>query len=366
MSVVIRVMFVIGTRPEAIRCARMLRLMEQDPQFDLTILNTGQHYDANMMGDFLRELDVPPPRIDLKVGSTTNPAIQVAAIIEGTSRELDLATYDVVCVFGDTNSTLGAAVAAAKTRTPLVHIEAGGRSYDMNMPEEINRRMTDHISGLLLCMCKAPATFLKQKNVLGKIEIVGDPQHDVYMTSVPKQPMAKRNEGLVTIHREENADDPQRIEEIFSALREVARQRNIEWVFPVHPRTKKNLPKDTTGIRLVEPLSYEPLLEQMFASQVCVTDSGGLVKEAMWARVPCITARDRCEWIETVTQGANVLAPAGSDMTAIILKQMNAAESIDFSNPYGDGDNSQRTVDAVREWVLSGQSHQWREQKLVY
>lgn len=365
MFVVIRAMFVIGTRPEAIRCARMLRLMEEDPEFDLTILNTGQHYDANMMSDFLRELQVPMPGIDLKVGSG-DPALQVAAILEGVSRELELGTFDVVCVFGDTNSTLGAALAAAKTRTPLVHIEAGGRSYDMDMPEEINRRMTDHISGLLLAVCETPASFLRKENVLGKIEIVGDPQHDVYMASIPNVDVQKRQEGLVTIHREENADNPQRMEEIFEALRAVASERAIEWVFPVHPRTKANLPKDTTGIRLVEPLAYEPLLEQMFASQVCVTDSGGLVKEAMWARVPCITARDRSEWVETVSQGANVLAPAGSDMKSIIMNQMDASDSIDFSNPYGDGDNSKRTVDAIRKWMSSGESKNWREEKLVY
>jgi UDP-GlcNAc3NAcA epimerase len=358
-------MFVIGTRPEAIRCARMLRLMEDDSQFDLAILNTGQHYDANMMSDFLRELDVPLPRIDLKVGSAS-PALQVATIIEGVSRELELGSYDVVAVFGDTNSTLGAAIAAAKTRTPLVHIEAGGRSYDMDMPEEINRRITDHISGLLLAVCETPAAFLRKEDVMGRIQVVGDPQHDVYVASMPKQEVVKRQEGLVTIHREENADNPQRMEEIFAALREVAQERNLEWVFPVHPRTRQNLPKDTTGIRLVEPLAYEPLLEQMFASQVCVTDSGGLVKEAMWARVPCITARDRSEWIETVAQRANVLAPSGSDMKQIILEQMDASDTIDFSNPYGDGDNSKRTVEAIREWMLSGDSTKWREEKLVY
>jgi UDP-N-acetylglucosamine 2-epimerase len=295
-----------------------------------------------------------------------NPALQVAMIIEGVSRELELGTYDVVAVFGDTNSTLGAAIAAAKTHTPLVHIEAGGRSYDMDMPEEINRRITDHISGLLLAVCETPANFLRKEGVMGRIQVVGDPQHDVYVASAPKQKVAKRPEGLVTIHREENADNPRRMEEIFAALREVARERNLEWVFPVHPRTRHNLPKDTTGIRLIEPLAYEPLLEQMFASQVCVTDSGGLVKEAMWARVPCITARDRSEWIETVAQGANVLAPAGSDMKRIILTQMDASDSIDFSNPYGDGDNSKRTVDAIRDWMLSGESTSWREEKLVY
>jgi UDP-N-acetylglucosamine 2-epimerase len=341
------VLYVLGTRPEVIRSARTLQILAAADDVDLLLVNTGQHYDERMMGALLEELDVPPISFDLRVGSD-EPAAQTARIVTETARVISDTTPDTVCVFGDTNSTLGAAVAAAKAGVGVVHVEAGCRSFDPRMPEELNRRAVDHISSLLLAVSELAAHNLDREHVMGDVRIVGDPQYDIFLAHAATLDRASRDDrGLITLHRQENADDPARLARILDGI--ASGGRGIDWIFPVHPRTARALSRPPQGIELVEPLLYAELLATLATSRVCVTDSGGLQKEAFWARVPCVTVRETTEWMETVAQGANELA-APSEVAGAIERARAKHLADDYDNPYGDGRASERIADLLRTW----------------
>jgi UDP-GlcNAc3NAcA epimerase len=344
--------YVLGTRPEVIRSARVLRLLADDRDTETTVIVTGQHYDDNMLGVFLRELEIPYVSSDLGIGSA-RPGEQTAAVLQGVSLLLHERQLDCLCVFGDTNSTLGAGLAAVKADVPLVHIEAGCRSFDMAMPEEVNRRAVDHISGLLLAVSHLAAENLRREHVPGRVEVVGDPQFDVFSRQpLPVVNREDRHLGLITLHRPENADDPSRLGAI---LREIAEapggSTEVEWIFPVHPRTANSLRDTPSNIRLCEPLSYRDLLDALFASRVCVTDSGGLQKEAFWARVPCVTVRRTSEWMETVWAGANVLAQPDADLSDAVAAAASTELPDEYENPYGGGEASEQIVSVLKAWL---------------
>lgn len=348
----IKLGYVLGTRPEVIRSARILELLDADPEIDATVVNTGQHYDDNMLGAFLRELEIPYVSADLQVGAS-DPATQTAAVIAGVACLLEERPIDAVCVFGDTNSTLGAAIAASKRSVRVAHIEAGCRSYDMAMPEEINRRAVDHISDLLLPVSDLAAENLRREHAPGRIEVVGDPQLDVFSRRLlPKVDPMERTKGLITLHRPENADDPERMSRIIQQIASAPVSGTIDWVFPVHPRTAASLRDVPPEIQLSEPLGYQDLLNLLFASRVCVTDSGGLQKEAFWARVPCVTVRRTSEWMETVWAGANELAQPDENLSSAIAAASGRVLPPEYDNPYGLGDASERIVRALKEWLV--------------
>lgn len=344
----LNVAYAIGTRPEVIRSARVLRLMVEHPSIDVTIVNTGQHYDDNMLGGFLRELDVPKPNVNLGVGSG-DAVLQTATVMERFGRVLVEHRPDCVCVFGDTNSTLAAGLAAVKAELPLVHVEAGCRSFDMRMPEEVNRRAIDHVSSLLLPVSQLGAENLRREAVAGSVEIVGDPQFDVFSRQPQRVGNSERTRGLITIHRPENADDPQRIRLILDDI--AAADAEVDWVFPIHPRTRRSIGAVPSEIELCDPLLYAQLLETLFEARICVTDSGGLQKEAFWARVPCVTVRSTTEWMETVQAGANVLAQPGQNLIAAVTSSLALTLTEGYENPYGDGHGSEQIVDAIVRWA---------------
>jgi UDP-N-acetylglucosamine 2-epimerase len=346
-----RIGYVLGTRPEVIRSARLLRLLAADRTLETTVINTGQHYDDNMLGAFLREFDVPYISADLGVGSQ-DPAGQTAAVICGVRSIVAERDLDCVCVFGDTNSTVGAALAASKSGVRLVHIEAGCRSFDMAMPEEVNRRIVDHISDLLLPVSDVAATNLRDERVPGEIQVVGDPQYDIFSRQdLPQVDPAERRYGLITLHRQENADDPDRLAAILEEIASAPGADGVEWVFPVHPRTAASLKSAPASIELTEPLPYKRLLEILFASRVCVTDSGGLQKEAFWARVPCVTVRRSTEWMETIWAGANELVQPGGGLRDAVAKAIDLELPDEYPNPYGDGEASEQIVEVLRAWL---------------
>ncbi len=329
-----------------IRSARILQLLDRDPDVELALVNTGQHYDKRMMSGFLHELSVPPIDHDLGVGSG-DPVTQTAQIIEAIGRVLDAVEPTSVCVFGDTNSTLGAAIAAAKAAVPLVHIEAGCRSFDREMPEELNRRIVDQISQLLLAVSELAAHNLEREHVMGEVQIVGDPQFDIFLEQTEPLRRGRLGRGLITLHRQENADDPRRLACILAGIAEGGGA--LRWTFPVHPRTARALPAVPESIETVEPLLYRELLETLFASDVCVTDSGGLQKEAFWARVPCVTVRRTTEWMETVAQGANELADPETVAQAVRHARGKHLPR-EYENPYGDGRAAEQIAQILREW----------------
>jgi UDP-N-acetylglucosamine 2-epimerase len=239
-----------------------------------------------------------------------------------------------------------------------VHIEAGCRSYDMRMPEEINRRATDHISDLLLAVSAHAAETLAGERVVGRVMQVGDPQFDVFNErKTPFVARAERRGGLLTLHRQENADDPERLRSLLHEI--AAADPELEWVFPVHPRTRKNLHDVPETIMATEPLLYGELLETLVRARVCVTDSGGLQKEAFWARVPCVTVRETTEWVETVAQGANELAQPGGVRGAVeraLAKELTEL----YENPYGDGNASAQIAEALRAWLSDSEAERRR------
>jgi UDP-N-acetylglucosamine 2-epimerase len=341
------VLYVLGTRPEAIRSARILQVLAADDQVDLTIVNTGQHYDERMLSGFLKELDVPPVDVDLGVGSG-DPVSQTARVIESLGSTLRTVQPDTVVVFGDTNSTLGSAIAAVKADIPLVHVEAGCRSFDRRMPEEVNRRAIDHVSDLLLAVSEHAAENLAREHVPGEVRVVGDPLYDIFISQNGGRVASKGStRGLITLHRQENADDPDRLAEILAGIASGAPE--MTWTFPVHPRTAHALSRVPETIHITKPLLYGELLETLFASAVCVTDSGGLQKEAFWARVPCVTVRRTSEWMETVEQGANELASPESVGAAVARARLTSL-SPTYENPYGDGHASESIAALLRDW----------------
>lgn len=348
----LRVAYALGTRPEIIRSARLLRLMERHPRFDLRIIDSGQHYDREMSDDFIDELDVPTIHVDLKVGSA-DPVAQTAAIMTGTAAALADLQPQALCVFGDTNSSLGAALAAVKADLPLVHIEAGCRSHDMRMPEEINRRVIDHVSQLLLAVSQLGAANLGKESVPGRVAVVGDPLFDVFTERAPAvHPPANAARGLLTLHRPENVDDAQHLKRILDEIGSVSSSIGLTWIFPVHPRTRRVLPSQLScAIEPIAPLGYNELLFELSTSRVCATDSGGLQKEAFWARVPCVTVRRSTEWMETLEAGANVLASAGAGLADAIERSVAKTLPPEFDNPYGDGRASERVIAALEEWL---------------
>jgi len=311
-----------------------------------------------MFGDFFSELHVPAATDNLGV-MVQDPARQVAEIMIGAAAALSDDPPDVLCVFGDTNSSLGFALTAVKLKIPLVHIEAGCRSHDMSMPEEVNRRIIDHISGLLLAVSPLGATNAKGEGVPGDVRVVGDPLYDVFNqvrlhgVGVRSDKLGSTKEalGLVTLHRPSNVDEVKDLKGILRQLTKASEQSGVQWVFPVHPRTRRSLPaRLPLAFRVVDPLPYTALLEVLHSARVCVTDSGGLQKEALWAAVPCVTIRANTEWMETVWQGANTLAPPGSNIADVIIQRLRPDSAADFSNPYGDGRASERIVKAIQDW----------------
>jgi UDP-N-acetylglucosamine 2-epimerase len=355
----VHIAYLIGTRPEAIRSARILEILESDPDVRLTLISSGQHFDWNMLPAFIHELSLPPLTIDLQVGRGS-PADHVASILAGLARAIRSDPPDAFCVFGDTSSTLAGGLAAALLEVPLVHIEAGCRSFDMSMPEEINRRLVDHVAGLLLAVSDLGRQNLVREAVPGRVEVVGDPQYDVFArqveTLIPAAAESGKRIGLVTLHRPSNVDDRKALLGILEQLDSAAKEAGLTWVFPVHPRTRQVLEETPNrSIQLTEPLLYRDLLAILARASVCVTDSGGLQKEALWMTVPCVTVRTTTEWLETVWQGANVLAPPGSDIAASVVRSLQEGDR-NFSNPYGDGRASERIVRVMKEWLGSGTS----------
>jgi UDP-N-acetylglucosamine 2-epimerase len=348
------VVYAIGTRPEMIRSAGIIRAMELTPELDVVILDTGQHYDYRMMRLFREEFGVTATTVELGV-KATNAVQQTSKIMARSGEAIDELRPDIVCVFGDTNSSLAVALAAMKSCVRLAHIEAGCRSFDRRMQEEQNRRLIDHVADLLIAVSPAGQRNLIREGVCGSIHLCGDPQFDAFLAAsagpATRKNRARSRVGLVTIHRPENVDDRHHLAEILKTLDESSQRTGLTWNFPVHPRTAKLLPASVgRSIRVIDPLSYQDLLAMLSKADVCVTDSGGLQKDAFWMRVPCVTLRPSTEWTETVDAGDNTLVSSTSEMVAAI----EASSATDLGelkyNPYGSGDAAQQIVNLITVW----------------
>lgn len=353
-----KILTIAGTRPQLVKVAAVSRELRKE--FTEVLVNTGQHYDYNMAGIFFEQLQIPKPDYDLGIGSmphgrqTGNMMIKVEEVIEKENP-------DAVVVYGDTNSTLAGALVASKLHIPVIHVEAGLRSFNKKMPEEINRVMTDHVSSLLFAPTNIAIENLKKESINDGVYQIGDVMYDavLYNTEIAEKEHSLREFGLSskdyilgTIHRAENTDDREKMNAIVDAFIHLDKKVFL----PLHPRTRKKLNeyqlldklKKATNIILTEPISYlEMLLLEKHALAI-VTDSGGVQKEAYFAKVPCFTLREETEWVETVDSGWNTLVnPLKENLTEII----NAFQTTDYKkNLYGDGKAGKKMTEIIKEF----------------
>lgn len=322
-----KILSIVGARPQFIKAAPVCRALRKN--HSEILVHTGQHYDYAMSKVFFEGLDIPAPDHNLEVGSGSHAA-QTAAMLVGLERVMQAEKPDMVLVYGDTNSTLAGAMAAAKLNLPLAHVEAGLRSFNRTMPEEVNRILTDKISTLLFCPTHASIENLRVEGIETGVHLVGDVMFDVAVeaaaqadakSKILEQLDVQRGKYLVvTVHRASNTDDVANLRNIVEALLEM----NEPIVLPLHPRTKKCLEtaglfdrlKSASHIRLTQPLSYLDFVMLQKHARKILTDSGGVQKEACFHRVPCVTLRDETEWVETVESGWNVLV--GTDKARIL------------------------------------------------
>lgn len=315
-----RVVSIVGARPQFVKAAVMSRALRVS--HDEVLVHTGQHYDPDMSAVFFDELAIPAPDVQLDAGSGTH-AQQTAAMLVGIEAVLETRRPDWVVTFGDTNSTLAGALAAVKLHIPVAHVEAGLRSFNWKMPEEVNRVLVDRLSSLCLCPSPTAVANLADEGIRRGVHMVGDVMAEALALTIPVARRTSRaldeagvREGayvLATVHRAENTDNHGRLKEIVDALNGI----DESVVLPLHPRTRKAL--DAAGlalgprIRAVRPVGYVDLVRLLTGARLVMTDSGGLQKEAYWAGVPCLTLRDETEWVETVSQGWNLLVGASRE-----------------------------------------------------
>ena len=360
---------IIGARPQFIKAAALTRAIsaynDRNPssRLDRRVIHTGQHYHKEMSADFFAELGMPPPDHELGVRSGLQGA-QTGRILEGVERTLLEDSPDVVLVYGDTNSTLAGALAAAKLHLPVAHIEAGVRSYNRSMSEEVNRVVTDHVACLLFCPSEQAKANLEKEGLTRHVYVTGDVMYDVFQrrtTSVDRQSRVLSERGLrrrafavATVHRAENTDDHDRLRKVFGALEEIARDV-VPVVLPLHPRTKKALADAQVSLKSIQvlpPVSYEEMLCLQANARLILTDSGGMQKEAYWLQVPCITLRDETEWVETVAEGWNHVVGAESD--AIVAAARVPTPANQSRQVYGDANAAGRIVELLVEIDSAG------------
>jgi UDP-N-acetylglucosamine 2-epimerase (non-hydrolysing) len=366
----LHIILVLGARPQIIKSAPLIHLAGQKNDVDVDVVHTGQHYDYEMSRIFFDEFQLPPAAANLKVGSGTH-AWQTAQIMIRLEKILKGKQPDLIVVPGDTNSTLAGALTAAKMQIPVAHIEAGARSYDMNMPEEINRRLTDHCSSLLFTPTENCTKNLLREGINpNRIQKTGDLMYEALLQQLSKAKrgtmlkelsIAPKTYALLTIHRQENVNNLQNLRNITNAIMKL---KNLTVIFPIHPRTKKQLQKlkiyeeiqKNQHIKIVEPLGYNEVLQLIQNAKVVLTDSGGIQKEAFWLNTPCVTLRENTEWIETLHLKANCLT--GADTKKILKAVDRVVETEEtlrkafkkLPNPFGDENASKKILEALRQY----------------
>lgn len=314
-----KILTIVGARPQFIKAAAISHAINELHGTELSedILHTGQHYDDAMSAQFFRELDIPQPRYNLGVGSGSHGA-QTALMLKGIEEVLLQEHYDGVLVYGDTNSTLAGALAAAKLKVPVFHVEAGLRSYNRDMPEEVNRVLTDHTSTLLFAPTETAVQNLKKEGFEEeRIVFSGDVMLDNVLrySTLSTLHFPYSTFILATVHRDFNTDQPERLKNILAALCAIAEEHDCDILFPIHPRTRNRLNnmsdlKLSDRIKIAEPLSYTETLAALRQARLVLTDSGGLQKEAFFSGRPCVVLRPETEWVEIVDCGAAQLADA--------------------------------------------------------
>lgn len=355
-----KVVTIVGARPQFVKAAALSRAFTEVGGIEEIIVHTGQHFDKNMSDVFFEEMQIPHPQYNLAINSLGHGAM-TGRMIEKIEEVLLAEKPDFLLVYGDTNSTLAGAIAASKLHVPIAHVEAGLRSFNMEMPEEVNRILTDRISAILFCPTETAVKNLQREGYdLLDVEVVqtGDVMEDAakyydQFASEKSVILSKENlEGteyiLCTLHRAENTGSKERMDEIVAALNELADKREI--ILPVHPRTKSLLESyDLKGnIRIIEPVGYFDMITLIKNSKLVVTDSGGLQKEAYFFEKYCVTVRDQTEWTELVDHGFNEIVGANAEKLVAAVEKFEAQIFEKHTELYGGG----MAAHAMAEYLL--------------
>lgn len=369
---------IVGARPQFIKAAAVSRAIAKHnhpvPAFsrrsgtpiisDLLpiteiIIHTGQHYDEGMSDIFFRELEIPEPLYNLGIGSGSH-GIQTGQMLAAIEKTLLKEKPDWVLIYGDTNSTLAGALAAAKLHIPIAHVEAGLRSFNRLMPEEINRIVADRLSEWLFCPSQVAVNNLAAEGIVKGVTIVGDVMADALKFAVRKSKthnkiIKKLNLQhkaflLATIHRAENTDNKKRLGDIMKALLDLSQKEPV--VLPLHPRTKKilnnhfpSLLTSHASLNVIDPVGYFDMISLENSARMILTDSGGIQKEAYWLKVPCVTLRDETEWVETVQSGWNVLAGANKEKIINVVRNFTTPK--EHPSLYGDDHAAEKILKAL-------------------
>ena len=376
----IRLLTIIGARPQIIKAAAISRAVREKfaGKVEEHILHTGQHYDANMSEVFFRELGIPEPDYNLHVGSGSH-GVQTARIIEGIESVLTEQHYDGVIVYGDTNSTLAAAVAASKIHVPVFHVEAGLRSFNMGMPEEINRIVCDQLSSVLFTPTLTGLRNLEAEGFSSiksrvrfadgrgqRVVLSGDVMYDnsMYFSAmadvqsdiIERLGLRYRQFVLATIHRPANTDNPENLRSIFRALNDIAEQHQMDVVLPLHPRTRKIMENEGMNglmnerVRIIEPASFFEIIRLEKNAAIVMTDSGGVQKEAFFYGTPCVILRPETEWVEIVEAGAGIIADADYERIMAAYEQL-VNKPVQFPALFGDGHASEKIISEILDYL---------------
>lgn len=348
-----RVATIVGARPQFIKAAALSWAFRKSRALTEQLIHTGQHYDSGLSEIFFRELEIPSPKHHLGIGSGSH-GFQTGEMLKRIEEVLTKATPDLVLVYGDTNSTLAGALAAAKLQIPVAHVEAGLRSFNRAMPEEVNRVLTDHASRWLFCPTHAAVRHLAREGIEQGVHLVGDVMQDVARTialraSTESRFVGTRTRGsfvLATVHRAENTDDPKRLANIVWALEQLA--AHAEVLMPIHPRTRKALASagiSPTRLTVIDPVGLLDMTWLEANARLIVTDSGGVQKEAYFQRTPCLTIRTETEWVETVDAGWNTLAdPRDRSLIEAAIAEALREKTRQEIPEYGEGRSAEAIV----------------------
>lgn len=362
----LKIVSIVGARPQFIKAAAVSRAIAKhnktipDCAIAEKIVHTGQHYDKNMSKVFFDELDIPRPDYNLEVGSGSHGE-QTGKMLQAIETVLIEQEPNWCLVYGDTNSTLAGALAAAKLHTPVAHVEAGLRSFNRRMPEEINRVLTDHISDLLFCPTDTTVKNLASEGISEGVYRVGDVMYDSTLFYIKKSKRIEqktlerldiepKSYYLATIHRAENTDDESRLNNIVCALNEIA-TKDCSVILPLHPRTVKSVNnyglKFNGNVNVIQSVSYLQMLALENNARVILTDSGGVQKEAYFHHVPCVTLREETEWVETVESGWNVLTEAEKGAIVQAVTRVGQIERASWQPFYGQGQTAPSIVNCL-------------------
>lgn len=354
----LRIITVVGARPQFVKAAPVSQAIcsrrAMGESIEEKLVHSGQHYDYEMSAVFFDELGLPEPAYHLEVGSASH-ASQTGTMMQRLEPVLSNDPPDVLMLYGDTNTTLAAALVAAKLQVPIAHVEAGLRSHRRDMAEEVNRVVTDRLADLLFCPSETSSSNLATEGITAGVEVVGDVMLDILSWWVAggahdghvldRFDLAGRHYAVATIHRAENSDDPVRLAGIIEGIERLG-EAGLRVVVPLHPRIRSRLTdwNGTARVKVVEPIGYRDMMALVAGSTVVLTDSGGLQKEAYWLGTPCVTMRDETEWVETVDVGWNALV--GADPTRIVEAALSSdvVRARERPSLYGTGHASEAIV----------------------